>query len=76
MNQNAKDWLRIDLGHELEPTVEWLRGAIERQLGGAHRVTRLFVGCSEMPLPSLALERSVNYFTFGQLPSCWHDALQ
>lgn len=65
-NRDVKDWLRVDFGNELEPMGEWLRGAIERQLGGSHRVTRLFVGCSEMPLSSVALKRPVDYFTFGQ----------
>ena len=65
-NRNAKCWLRVNLGHELEPTVEWLRGAITRQLGSPGRLTHVFAGSDSKPLSAGDLKRSIDYFTFGE----------
>jgi len=64
-NRVAKCWLRIDLGHELEPTVEWLRGAIARQLG-LHTNVRMFAGSPDELLSAHQLQRPIDYYTFGQ----------
>jgi hypothetical protein len=73
-NRLEKSWLRIDLGNQLVPRVEWLRGVIARQLGVEGRVAHVFVGRSNRPLATADFKRSVNYFTFGQLAvavGCW-----
>jgi len=73
-NRLEKSWLRVDLGNQLVPRVEWLRGAIARRLGVEGRVAHVFVGRSNKPLATADFKRSVNYFTFGQLAvavGCW-----
>ena len=65
-NSSAKSWLRIELGNELDPTATWLRNVIERQLGADVHGVRLFVGGSDQLLSPADLERSLDYFTFGQ----------
>lgn len=65
-NRLEKSWLQVDLGNQLVPTVEWLRGAIARQLGVEGRVAHVFVGRSNKPLAMADFKRSVNYFTFGE----------
>jgi hypothetical protein len=66
-DRDAKSWLRIDLGNELEPTVDWLSGAITRQLGQQGGVTRIFLGGSSEALTLDERKRPIEYFTFGQL---------
>jgi len=65
-NLTARSWLRIELGNELDPTATWLRNVIERQLGAEVHGVRLFVGGSGQLLSPADLERSLDYFTFGQ----------
>ena len=65
-NRNAKDWLRIDLGNQLEPSVEWLRGAITDRMGLEGFATRVFLGSSKEPLLRGERKRPIEYFTFGQ----------
>lgn len=64
-NRDEQRWLRVDLGDELEPTVEWLRGVIARQQGLEGRAMHMFVG-SDMRISSHDLERPIDYFTFGK----------
>jgi hypothetical protein len=70
-NRRERSWLRVELGSELEPTAEWLRDAVTRQLGGADRVTRLFVGKDNKRLSPEDLQRPLDYFTFGE----WRERL-
>ena len=65
-DRDAKCWLRIDLGNELEPTVEWLSSAITRQLGHHGGVMRIYLGGSAEPLTLDERKRPIEYFTFGQ----------
>lgn len=65
-DRDAKSWLRIDLSNELEPSVDWLRGAIVSQLGLQGFVTRVYLGSSKEPLTFDQRKRPIDYFTFGQ----------
>jgi hypothetical protein len=65
-NRREKSWLRVDLGDELEPTAEWLRDAITRQLGGLGRSTRLFLGHESTQMAASNCKRPIDYFTFGE----------
>ena len=73
-NRREKSWLRVEFGSQLEPTAEWLRSAIERQLGGSNRVTHLFVGKDNKRLSPEDLQRPLDYFTFGELQEPWTQA--
>jgi hypothetical protein len=68
-NRNAKSWLRIDLGNELEPTVDWLAKEIVRQQGLKDHEVRMFAGDGRVLSPA-KLERPIDYYTFGQLSAC------
>ena len=65
-NRDANGWLRIDLGNELEPTVEWLRSTIASRMGMQGFATRVFLGSSHSPLMRDERKRSIEYFTIGQ----------
>ena len=65
-NRREKSWLRVDFGDELEPTAEWLRVAITRQLGGLGRSTRLFLGHESKQMAAGDCKRPIDYFTFGE----------
>lgn len=69
-NRLQRNWLRVDIGNELDPTVEWLQAAIELQLGQCARSTSLFLGRNDKPLSSVDRQRPIDYYTSGQLSGC------
>lgn len=72
-NLTTKRWLRIELGNELDPTANWLCDMIERRLGADVHGVRLFVGGSGQLLSPADLERSLDYFIFGQSAGNKHE---